>query len=461
MRTKTIEKVFRVEVKGKRSPKGKVTELKVETGFQERPMVRIQEANELLIEVAIGKKPTTEGGIVEVADPCRSVVRETHIGLLMRLSRKVRELMQQGMRTSMKSESIEDPIAIRSVPNEPSKEGMRARETGGPSLQARGKEIGKGGLHFSLNVSRERVKPDTKGTIVTKGMQRRNKTTMVLSVLDDAIPPGREIEKGISGKGRKMLLKLLLSLGVETAIRQVGKEEGFIEVNRGSANGIVENETVIGTRSKPGNNGASRSIHNHVGWVMNVALEVLPGGASTMRRKSRALSKKRTETQRVREASATIGIPGGIRSGIRRERRWSRGRSRGRNRLRRVRGWWKMVRGKRTAFGNGIRLETEVAKSRRRSTSRRRRDDGSSRSRVVRRETHGATKGRRDEGGCQRRSRRSGGSLHGTSDRGLRDGGQHGRGRTLKKGRRRVGMGTKSTAQESTSLTREDDKHTK
>jgi hypothetical protein len=507
MITETAKKVLRIKVERKRSTQRKVTKVKIQARFKKRAKNGIKKSNELLVKVAIGEKLATEGGVMEIADPGRSVVRQTHIRLLMRFVRKIRKLVKKRMSTGMVSKSIKDPITVGVVTNETSKEGMGTSKTRRLALKAGGKKISKGGLHFSLNMKREKVKPKTKRAVVAKRVEWGDETTVVLGVLNDTIPPSREIKKRVSSEGRKVLLKVLLILGVEATIRHISKEEVLVQVDDRSTDRIVKKHAMIGTRGKPGDNGAGGSIDNHIQGIMHIALIIVPGSTLTRRGRSgtRAMSKEGAETQGVREAGALNGIPGRIRrwSGVsRRSRRRSRSGSGSGSRSRSGNGSGarKMIKWKGARSRNGIWLKTEIAIGRSRCAARARRDrcDGCRRrgwrrgSKWCKRwNTHGTTKGRRERWVHHARgsSRRRGSSLHGTSngsinsssdgigkerqvrdhqggrsrrwDNILRDSGKRVRQTSRsREERRRVGVGTKSAAEDATSLTREDHEHT-
>jgi hypothetical protein len=75
-------------------------------------------------------------------------------------------------------------------------------------------------------------------------------------------------------------------------------------------NRMMNKHTMIGARSNPRNNGASVGINNHIGGVMDVTLEVLPGGTLTKGRVTgRALGKKGLQTDRVRETGTLVRVP--------------------------------------------------------------------------------------------------------------------------------------------------------
>jgi hypothetical protein len=121
------------------------------------------------------------------------------------------------MRPGMDREFVKDPITIRTLTNETSKKCRRGRKTRSFAFQAGGKEIGESCLNLTLDMRRKKGKPNAKRVIVTKSMEGGNESTIVLSMLNDTIPPGREVANGIGVKRRKKLAKLLLSLGVEAA----------------------------------------------------------------------------------------------------------------------------------------------------------------------------------------------------------------------------------------------------
>jgi hypothetical protein len=122
-------------------------------------------------------------------------------------------------------------------------------------------------------------------------MEKRNESTIVLTMKDNTIPPRGKVTKSIDSKSRKKLLELFLLLQIKATIGQIGQEERTVHMNGVRANGVMDKKTMIGPRGNPRNNRASNSIHNHIRGVMNVALKVLPCGALAKRRKRRAFSK--------------------------------------------------------------------------------------------------------------------------------------------------------------------------
>jgi hypothetical protein len=129
-------------------------------------------------------------------------------------------------------------------------------------------------------------------------------------MLNDKIPPGGEVANSVGVKRRKIFAKLFLSLGVKASIGQVRQEELTIHVN--GANGMVNEDTMGRTRSRPRKDRSSVGINDHVGGIMNVALEVLPDSTLPKRRESRTSTKQGRETQRIGEASALMRVPGRI-----------------------------------------------------------------------------------------------------------------------------------------------------
>jgi hypothetical protein len=122
------------------------------------------------------------------------------------------------MRAGMKGETVEQPIAIGAVTNETHDKWMRGSETRDFAFETRNNEVGERCLNFQLDVTWEEREPNAKRIVRTKGMKGRDKATIVLSVQDNTIPPGRKIAKSIGIKSRKQLLKLFLLFRVETTI---------------------------------------------------------------------------------------------------------------------------------------------------------------------------------------------------------------------------------------------------
>jgi hypothetical protein len=291
---------------------------------------------------------------------------------------------------------------------------MRRGKTGrNLGTEAGNKEIRKGSLGLSLNMRREKLKPDAQREIVVKSMERGNEATIILGMLNHAIPPSRKIANGNGVEDRKILLELFLVLRVEALTRHVGEKEFTIHVESRNTNRMVNQDIVIRAGGSPRDNGAGGGIDDHVGVIMNVALKVLPSRTLAKGRKDRATCKERRETNRVGEAGALIGIPGGSRSrigriGSGRQRdtgsiaRRTRRTDRRRDKARREHESRKRTRSRR----NGERKTTEIAiggqrirtMARKRGNARnggRVAKEDSRRGRRGNAETHGATKRRR------------------------------------------------------------------
>jgi hypothetical protein len=95
-----------------------------------------------------------------------------------------------------------------------------------------------------------------------KRVQRGNKTTKGLSVLQHAIPPKREVGDGSRIKNRKLGLKLLVVASVKATIGKVRKKKLAIHVDGRSTDGMIENDTIVGTRSNPRKDGTRGDIDN-------------------------------------------------------------------------------------------------------------------------------------------------------------------------------------------------------
>jgi hypothetical protein len=226
---------------------------------------------------------------------------------------------------------------------------MRGGKTRDFTLETGDQKISKGGLNFGLDMRRKKGEPNAKGRVGAKSMKRRNETTIVLGVKDNPIPPGRKVTKRVGVKNREVLLELLLLLGIKATIGQVGQEQFTIHVESVRTNGMMNKDTTIRTRSKPGKDRTSGGIHNHVGRIMDVTLKVLPGRALAEGRKRRAVGKQGRETRRIGKTNALMRRPGRIRST--------------RNRWNRIGGWRRSCR-----FGGG--QTTRKRKSRKSTRSR-------------------------------------------------------------------------------------------
>jgi hypothetical protein len=191
---------------------------------------------------------------------------------------------------------------------------MGGRETGEFTLDTDNEEVSEGSLNFSLNMWREEIKPDAKGTMRAERVERWNETTVVLRVLDNPIPPVGEVGDGSRVKDRKFGLKMLLVASIKPFVRHVSKKKFAIHMNSRSAEGMMDQNAVVGTRGCPGEDGASMDVDKQSVCSINIALKVVPSGTLAKRRKGRTFSKKRRETQRVGETNTLSRIPGGIRS---------------------------------------------------------------------------------------------------------------------------------------------------
>jgi hypothetical protein len=223
------------------------------------------------------------------------------------------------MTTSTMSETIENPITIGSIMNDTSKKCMRPSKTRGLAFETGSKKVSEGSLNLSLYMSRKRGKPNGEWLVVTKSVKWRNEATMILHMLDNAIPPRGKIKKRVNSECGKVLLKLFLSLGIKAMVGQVGKEKVLVHMNRRSTNREIKDNTMIRMGSIPRDNGTGDRINNHIGKVMDIALKVLPGG--TVTRRSRVvgtLLKKGSKTKRKGETFMLKGVPGGVQG------RWGR-----------------------------------------------------------------------------------------------------------------------------------------
>jgi hypothetical protein len=99
-------------------------------------------------------------------------------------------------------------------------------------------------------------------------------------VLNNTIPPGRKVKDGMRVKGRKVLEELLLLFHVKATRRMMGQEEFTIHMNGVGANRVMNQHAMVRARSHPKENGDRANINNQVVGIMDVALEILPGGAS-------------------------------------------------------------------------------------------------------------------------------------------------------------------------------------
>jgi hypothetical protein len=191
----------------------------------------------------------------------------------------------------MKRKVIKKPVTIGTLTNKASEKRVRRRKTRRFALKTGSKEIRKGRLNLGLDMRRKKRKPNAQRVVVAKGMEGGNETTIILSVLNDEIPPGRKVADSVGVQHRKELAKLFLSLGVETTIGEIGQEEFTIHLNCIRANGMMDKNTVVRTRSRPREDGTSSGIDNHVGGIMDVTLKVLPVSTLPKLRKSGAVSK--------------------------------------------------------------------------------------------------------------------------------------------------------------------------
>jgi hypothetical protein len=89
-------------------------------------------------------------------------------------------------------------------------------------------------------MGREEVEPDAEGTMWTERVERRNETTVVLRVLNNPIPPVREVGDGGRIKDGKLGLKLLLVASIKAFIRHVSEKELAIHVNSRSAERMMD-----------------------------------------------------------------------------------------------------------------------------------------------------------------------------------------------------------------------------
>jgi hypothetical protein len=108
---------------------------------------------------------------VNVATPGRNIVRERHVRLLSRFSGKGRAVIKQRMRSGMNREFVKDPVTVRTLTNETSKNRSRGRKTRSFAFQAGGKDIGESRLNLTLDMRRKKGKPNAKRGIVTKSME--------------------------------------------------------------------------------------------------------------------------------------------------------------------------------------------------------------------------------------------------------------------------------------------------
>jgi hypothetical protein len=226
--------------------------------------------------------------------------------------RKRRAVIKERMRTGMNREFVEEPIAIGALTDQALNNRVRGGKTGCATLNAYNKEVSKGCLSLSLNVRREKFKPDAERTMGTERVQGGNKTTKGLSMLHHTVPPEREVGDGGRVKKRKLGLKGFVVASVKATIGKVGKKKLAVHVYSRSTNGVMDKDTIVGTRSNPRKDGTGGNIDNQRIGGMDVTLKILPSGALLKRRKGRAISKERRETQRIRKTGAISGVPGRI-----------------------------------------------------------------------------------------------------------------------------------------------------
>jgi hypothetical protein len=143
------------------------------------------------------------------------------------------------MRTSMNGQLVEKPVPIGALTNKAIDDRIGGGETGEFTLDADNEEVSKGSLSLSLNMRREEVEPDAEGTMGMERVERWNETTVVLRVLNNPIPPVREVGDGGRIKDGKLGLKLFLVASIKPFIRHVSKKELAIHVNSGSAERMV------------------------------------------------------------------------------------------------------------------------------------------------------------------------------------------------------------------------------
>jgi hypothetical protein len=171
---------------------------------------------------------------------------------------------------------------------------------------------------------RKKREPNAQRIVVTKSVEGRNITTIVLSVLNNTVPPGRKIGESMSIEGRKVLEEVLLLLYVKATRRKIGQEEFTIHVDGVGANRMMNQGTMVRTWSDPRNDGTRTNINDHVVRIMDVALEILPGGTSTKFRERRTLIQERFKAKGIGEPDTLSRIPGRIRDGSTSSRRRSR-----------------------------------------------------------------------------------------------------------------------------------------
>jgi hypothetical protein len=303
--------------------------------------------------------------------------------------RKGRTVIKKWMRASMDGKFVKEPIAIGTFTDQTLDDRVRGRQTRQATLNANNKKVSKGGLSFSLNMGRKKFKPDAKGAMGTERMQRRNETAEGLGMLQNTIPPEREVGNRSRIKNGELGLKLFVVAVVKATIGHVGKKEFTIHVNSRGTDRMMDKNAIVGARSKPREYSTSGNIDNQGIRSMNIALEILPSCTLLNRRKGGAISKERGETLGKGETSTLLRIPSRIdrrrrrsRSRISSGRRRSNGRSwiggggsrsrdgrRGGTTTRR-----KMKGRKRARSGrNGKRLTTKIAEIGMRSNRTRRR----------------------------------------------------------------------------------------
>jgi hypothetical protein len=296
----------------------------VKAGFDEGANKGIHKTDKLMIKEAIREEATRKNGVVKVAAPGGNIVREGHVRFLMGLARERRAVIKQRVRAGMDCKLIEKPVTIAAFFNEASNQRMRRSQARDLAFETSGKEVGKGSLNFSLDMRRKKREPNAQRIVVTKSVEGRNITTIVLSVLNNTVPPGRKIGESMSIEGRKVLEEVLLLLYVKATRRKIGQEEFTIHVDGVGANRMMNQGTMVRTWSDPRNDGTRTNINDHVVRIMDVALEILPGGASTKFRERRTLIQERFKAKGIGEPDTLSRIPGRIRDGSTSSRRRSR-----------------------------------------------------------------------------------------------------------------------------------------
>jgi hypothetical protein len=221
-------------------------------------------------EVPIRKVGTTKRHILDISHPVEDMVSQAAVRALDRLTGSGRISLQQGM-ASMNGEIIEGLVTTL-VEMDNASVGRLGRKTRGFTLETDSEKAIENMDDCITDPRRKMGVPCTKGIIIAKCLQRRDKDTPGVTVRDNTtMPRGKGGTCRENGKVAQEMTVVLGIVGLVKAreIQTAVQKPDFI------GHRMVENMTIIGTGGEPRRYQA-RIIVNDKVEGLRVMVEVRP-----------------------------------------------------------------------------------------------------------------------------------------------------------------------------------------